>query len=436
MIMDSPAVRYCTNDSCFRRIPVLLLLLIPFFSVGQEPEVYQDKIYADNIRTVQLYVDPLMLTDPIIPLRSTTQLRLAFDDLEGGKKNYYYTIIQCNYDWTASVLSPFDYLNGFQEQDIPDYEFSFNTSQEYTHYSLLFPNRYITITKSGNYIIKVYLDSDPEQVVLTKRFIVFDGLAQIYSEIRPAEDVALSRSYQQVNFTISYRGLPVSNPLAELKVALMQNFRWDNMITDVTPQFMKPEMLEYYYTTKTSFPAGKEFRYFDMRTTRYQTDRVRALSEKDHSFLFTLFNDDIRNNQPYLYRQDVNGKFIPGTLDYFNQEAQSEYAWVTFTLPVDYPLKGGKVFLFGQFTGWQLLPLYEMHYNSDASAYKTTLYLKEGYYEYIYRFVSSDADAPAELIEGNDYEAENTYQILVYFRPFGARYDQVIAYKATDNFNR
>jgi hypothetical protein len=435
-VIRLPVMRRIMNRGVKPKFTLLCIVLLQVAAGASGGEAMTDKIYQSNIRTVQLYVDPLVLSDPVIPLRAGTTLRLAFDDLDGGKKYYYYTIVQCNYDWTVSELSPFDYLNGIQEQDIQDYQFSFNTSQPYTHYEVVFPNRSIGITKSGNYIVKVYLDGDPQQVVLVRRFIVFEGLAEIYSEIRVAEDVTLHRSHQQVNFSVSYRGLPVSNPFSEIQVAILQNYRWDNMITGVTPQFMKPEMLEYYYTAKTSFPAGKEFRYFDIRTTRYQTDRVKAITELDHSFLFTLFSDDVRSNQPYLYRQDVNGKFIPGTLDYFNQEAQSEYTWVKVTLPVDYPIRGGKIFIVGKFTDWQLWPDFELHFNDATSAYEATLYLKEGYYEYRYSFVTEGDFADADLLEGNDYETENTYQIFVYFRPFGARYDQVIAYKVTDSFNR
>jgi len=206
-----------------------------------------------------------------------------------------------------------------------------------------------------------------------------------------------------------------------------------NPSIDTYPQ----NLLQTYNRMKTAFPAGKEFRFFDIRTTRYKTERVQTLQEEKHLFQATLFPDEIRNNNTYLYRKDINGKFFPGTLDFFDQNAQADYLWVTFRLPVDYPLKGGKIYLLGKFTDWQLQEPFLLHFNATASAYETTLFLKQGYYEYLYNFLSDDAEDPGEnLIEGNDYETENTYQVLVYYRPFGSRYDQVIGYKSTDTFNR
>jgi len=397
-------------------------------------EVFSDTILNPDIKTVQLYVDPLMLSNPVIPLRGTAQLHLSFDDLSGEKKNYYYTIIQCNYDWTKSELNSFDFLEGDNNAEIRDYKFSFNTNQTYTHYSLLFPNEDMHITKSGNYVIEVYADNDPEQLILMRRFIVFESMVQINSNVQQCDDVSKSQTFQQVNFTILHHGLDISNAFTDVKVLLMQNFRWDNAITNVQPQFAKPDELDYNYATQTSFPGGKEFRYFDARTTRYRTDRVNKLEEKDHTFLLTLFNDEVRNRQPYFYRQDIDGKFIPGTLDFIDQDAQADYVWVKFTLPMDYPLHGSKIFLLGKFTDWKLMPQFEMHYNSSTSVYEATLYLKQGYYEYLYRLASNELDDD-DLMEGNSYETENTYQIFVYWRPFGSRYDQVIGYKNTDTFN-
>jgi hypothetical protein len=107
-------------------------------------------------------------------------------------------------------------------------------------------------------------------------------------------------------------------------------------------------------------------------------------------------------------------------------------------LPVDYPIKGGRIFLIGLFSGWQLLKNYELHFNSKTSSYETTLYLKQGYYEYLYYFDANEKEDPFEslLLEGNDYETENTYQVFVYYRPFGSRYDEVIGYRTTDTYNK
>ncbi len=418
----------------------MLFLVLPVVSLDAEAqeasEFYADKIYLPSIKTIQLYVDPLILTDPAIPLGGASQLHLEFDDLDGDKKNYYYTLIHCNFDWTPSDLSPFDYLSGFKEQDITDFSFSFNTKQSYAHYDLLFPNENIRPTKSGNYILKVYLDNDPEKVALTRRFIIFDSKAQLISDIHKPTNVKYTDTYQEADFVFNYRGISISNPINDVKILLMQNFRWDNAITSLQPLFMKTEELDYTYDLENAFPAGKEFRYFDTRSVRYRTERVSDIKADGTKTEVFLTPDISRGNQPYLFHKDINGKFIPGIIEGFNQKVEPDYVWVTFTLPFDYPLRSTNIYIIGQFTDWQMKEEFLMHYDADAGKYETRVYLKQGYYEYQYvTFDEKGEIADNELFEGNSYETENTYQIFAYYRSFGSRYDEVIAYKATDSFN-
>lgn len=403
-----------------------------------EAEIFTDKTFLPNIHTVQLYIEPLVLTDPVISLNGPAQLHLSFDDLDAEKKDYYFTVIQCNYDWSPSELSGFDYVSGFNPQEIRDYKFSFNTYQRYIHYSLLFPSADFRITKSGNYILKVYLDDDPEQVVLTRRFIVVENKVQITSDVNQADDVRYSRTHQQVNFSILHRGMSISSAFSEIKVLLMQNFRWDNAIFNLQPQFVRPEQIDYHYTMKTAFPSGKEFRYFDTRTIRYKTDRVKEIEPDKNTTVVSLFPDQSRGNAQSFSRKDINGKFIPGIQEYGDPDSQADYVWVKFFLPVDYPFRNGKIYLLGAFTDWQLQDPYRLQYNTATKSYEASVYLKQGYYEYLYYFKSEEKaeDDTALILEGNSFETENAYQILIYYRPFGSRYDQVIGYKATDSFNR
>jgi hypothetical protein len=428
---------FATPNNHLRQMLILLFLIISIGAKAQESsEVFTNKIYLLSIKTIQLYVDPLMLTDPAIPLGGASQLHLEFDDLEGDKKNYYYTLIHCNFDWTASDLSPFDYLKGFKEQDITDFSFSFNTRQSYSHYDLLFPNENITPTKSGNYILKVYLDNDPEKIAFTKRFIIFESKAQLITNVHKPTDVRFTDIYQEVDFVLNYRGISISNPVSDVKVLLMQNFRWDNAITNLQPLFMRTTELDYSYDIENAFPAGKEFRYFDTRSVRYRTERVRDIQAEVSKTEVFLTPDVSRGNQPYLFHKDINGKLVPGIIEGFNQKAEPDYVWVTFTLPFDYPLRSTNIYIIGQLTEWQMKDEFMMHYDSDARKYEARVYLKQGYYEYQFVTLEEKGEiADSELFEGNSYETENTYQIFAYYRSFGSRYDEVICYKATDSFN-
>ncbi|MGB3075448.1 MAG: DUF5103 domain-containing protein, partial [Chitinophagales bacterium] len=316
--------------------------------------VYQDQVYVPNIKTVQLYLDPILLSDPVIPLNGSSQLHLEFDDLNGDKRNYYYTIVHCNFDWTKSELNEFDYIDGFREQDINTFEFSFTTLQTYTHYEVLFPNENMKLTKSGNYILKVYADNDPDRPIITRRFVVFSSKAEVITNVHPPYDPKFSTRYQEVDFTIRYNGLTISNPITDVRVLLMQNFRWDNAIAHLQPLFMKPYQLDYTYDLKNAFPAGKEFRYFDSRSIRYRTDHVRELNFDNRQTEVILFPDESRAEETYSVHSDINGKFIPGIIEGFNQNAEPDYTWVLFSLPFDYPLQNMDLFITGKLTDWKL----------------------------------------------------------------------------------
>ena len=62
--------------------------------------------------------------------------------------------------------------------------------------------------------------------------------------------------------------------------------------------------------------------------------------------------------------------------------------------------------------------------------YKKGYILKQGYYNYNYLFVpDGDTQGNSGRTDGNFYETENEYIILVYHRPNGGRYDKLVGYR-------
>jgi hypothetical protein len=72
-----------------------------------------------------------------------------------------------------------------------------------------------------------------------------------------------------------------------------------------------------------------------------------------------------------------------------------------------------------------------MEFNMEKGAYEKTLLLKQGFYDYSY--VTVPVKREGELVsfentEGNYTSTENVYLVLVYYRPFGGRSDELIAF--------
>ena len=93
-------------------------------------------------------------------------------------------------------------------------------------------------------------------------------------------------------------------------------------------------------------------------------------------------------------------------------------------------LTGGDVYINGEWTGNQFSPEYKMTYNETLQAYETAILLKQGYYNYNYLFLPDGKNiGNSDKTDGNFYETENEYIILVYQRPVGGRYDKLVGYR-------
>ena len=67
-----------------------------------------------------------------------------------------------------------------------------------------------------------------------------------------------------------------------------------------------------------------------------------------------------------------------------------------------------------------------MTYSSESGLYETAFKLKQGFYNYKYVLVDAKGNLDEGVIDGNFYQTENNYKVLVYYRDLGARYDLLI----------
>ena len=123
---------------------------------------YENYVYKDNIQTVLLHRKEYDLSLPVLTLGTDEQLHLEFDDLGDEVKDYAFEFIHCSANWEPSDFMTMEFCEGMPYDYITNYGLSRNTLQTYTHYNLFFPYSGMTLTKSGNYIIKVYEEDDPE----------------------------------------------------------------------------------------------------------------------------------------------------------------------------------------------------------------------------------------------------------------------------------
>lgn len=428
-----------------RKISHILFLILSLKSFAQDDYVndgqmrYEDWTYKPYIKTVQLHESSFDANPAMLQFNGEEQLELSFDDLEADRKSYSISFVHCDANWEPSNLMSAEFMTGFFEANILNFNFSTNTIQKFTHYSVLFPQANMQFSKTGNYVVFVYEDNDKEKIVITKRFMIYENKITVVANVRQAIGNDEQYEKQHIDFNLINSQYELTNPFTDMHVIITQNNRWDNAVNNIKPTFVEPRQLTYSLDDKSTFNGGNEFRFFDTRSLRTYTERVANIN-RDSSFKYhiELKTDELRTFKSYSFYNDLNGGFLIKNRDMVgNPDLESDYAWVHFFLPYDNAQGAGNFYVLGKLTEWRLSKTNRMTYNYKKMGYECALYIKQGYYNYTYVYLKDEKKGGDETFsEGNHWETENDYTIYVYHRQRGTYYDQLVAVKRFNSFRR
>jgi hypothetical protein len=363
---------------------IVALLLLGCLNAYAQESAYEDRVFRPEIKSVEFYNTAKEASFPIIVLNSGQKLLLAFDNLRGGTENYTYTIEHCDANWNSSNLSPIDYLTGENNDQLTDYSYSTTTLQKYTHYRLRLPNEHIAPKIPGNYILKVYEDGDQSKMVLTRRFYVVNPKIAITADIVPSSDNSLRGTDQKINFTLDYGTLPVQNP------------------------------------------GG------DTRSLKLNSERILHIY-KDTANTVLLLTDPDRSQPDYTFFYDLNGSFYILNQDGTDPRTDADYVHMYFTLSTKRSPDDGTPYLVGKFNDYRLDDDSRMRFDAASGKFAVSQFLKQGVYDYTYVWVDKSGKADIYALEGSHFETENDYQILVYYRPPQARWEELIGYQTLNS---
>ena len=397
----------------------LILLLVFSISIAQ---IEKEIVPPYNIKTVSFVQNGQNIV-PLIRLGDSFQLQ--FDDLYGNEANYYYLFVHCDYDWKPSQLSKNEFLKGFDELRIQDYTNSFNTLQLYSHYKVQFPNKNSQLLVSGNYMLKI-LNEDKE-VVFSRKFILYEELVSVPMQVKRARNVQDVNYKHNLDFSIKSQNILFQSPLNNVKVLLLQNGQLNSGITNVKPMYTIGNDLIYKYDTETQFWAGNEFLFYENKDVRAANNNVGAIDSNGGVYNAHLYMNNARAQNPYTYYPDANGNFIIKNINAENNEVESDYTWVFFTLSAPAYYGKNDIYVNGMFNNFAISSETKMDYNKEKGVYEKALMIKQGFtnFQYVIADKSGKIDN-TNAVDGNFYQTENNYFALVYYRENNQRFDRVI----------
>jgi hypothetical protein len=388
----------------------------------------ENRCYDPAIKTIQVYREGIDFSQPVIQLNSDERLAIHFDDLGAEPGRFKFTVLHCTADWgRSSDLNVADFIDGYREENIDQYNYSYNTTVKYTHYQTTFPSTNMRPKISGNYLLVVY-NEDPSQVMFTRRFMVVETLPVVTAgNVVQSSQISGRYTRQQIDFLVRLNGFQVLDVEREIRVVLMQNGRTDNMMVVTKPRFVRTGELDYRYDETIAFNGGNQFRNFDIKSLQYQTERIARIAY-DTTFQVYLLADQPRTFKQYVLEKDLNGSFFIKNEEHANDShIEADYAWVHFYLPYPTLVTDATFHVMGELTAWQLDESSRMYFNPEHKGYELNLFLKQGYYNYMYVIKEKGKTTGDEtLVEGSHWETENEYSILVYYHETGALYDRLI----------
>ena len=396
-------------------------------------KTYENKIYDENIKSLSIGNESIDVGEPMLTLNSNSAINISFDQIDEQINNLQYEIIHCNINWEESELLEMEFLEGYKINYIENISKSFGTLDAYVHYEFKLPNENVTLTKSGNYIIRLFDEYDPEFSLATIKFFISENLMNVNFKVLETSNFEQRNYQQEFEFTYSYDPNIVTDPYNNLLITLQQNHQEFNEIRVESPNFVRENSIVYLANSDKVFDGGNEFRFFDISSFRKLSENVKKINYIDSTYQVQLIKEPKRSFKQYLSYKDLNGKFFLRSFDHENDEVQSEYGWVNFHLNSK-EIKSNDVYIFGQLSNWEINEKFKMSYDTINQEYFHKLFLKQGYYNYLF-VTSNGTKISHRTLEGAHFETENEYIIKAYYRDPIDLYDRILSYRVFNSRN-
>lgn len=406
-----------------RFLGILLLLVnaVSGFSLDTSTSIFRDDVKTLQVRNMNDFMGP-----EVIRFGTGDRLAINFDIIGDDHEYLRYRLIHCNSDWQPSRLMESEYVDGFNEAEVLDYAYSSNTYIHYVNYNIEIPNPDLPILTSGNYLLQVFPESEPDDIILQARFSISENSTMVNGNITSRTDKGFNTEYQQVSLAIDAAGMSGINPYQDLIVTVEQNRRPETMRTVSHPLRIDRGAVIFEHDMNLVFDAGNEYRRFETVRSDYPGMHVDSVKFGGSNWHAWLAQDEFRKDKEYIYDQTQHGRFKIDEYNSTEPDLGADYVTVHFTL--DAPqIAGAGIYVDGDFALHQFKESNRMKYDFNDGLYHAYIPLKQGSYNYQYVVVPDGTrEALAAPIEGNKYETHNEYLVKVFLRTPGSRGDRLI----------
>ena len=383
-----------------------------------------DGIFAPGFKSLQVRVEGNPLAPPVINMYTPDRIIVEFDEMAEEPRYLRYRLLHCNSDWRPSQLVETEYLDGFNQADIDNYALSESTLAHYVHYSLAVPDEDMRPTVSGNYLVQVFDEDNPDEVLLQTRFMLNENTASMTSSVTSRTDTDYNNRHQQISLDAGLDGTDVSDPFNDLRLVVVQNGRPDTRRVIDKPLRIGNRSAVYEHLASLIFPAGNEYRRFEMVNVHYPGLGIDHYDFAEPYYHAIIDTDKIRANDRYEYDEDQSGRYFIREFNSNYPAVDADYIITHFTLESP-EMPGMEIYLDGDFVHRRRDADSRMVYDRNRGAYVKTMLLKQGLYNYQYLTYPAGESATA-AIEGDKYETVNEYLMLLYHRPPMSRHDRLI----------
>lgn len=411
----------------------LLILPLIFAGISGNATMGQTCGYVSDqaeaaVKSLQVYPSGNLYGAPVLKLTDPRgAVTISFDELADTHRYLRYELIHCDADWNPEELTAAELTDGINEGTIDDYTRSRGTVSQYVNYRLTLPNEQVRPRLSGNWIVRIFDEEDPERTIVAAPFMISEEAVRIAGNISGRTDRDYNGTDQQLEIRVDKGRSDVVDPMTDYQLRVSLNGRTDDIRRLQTPLRLDGNTAVFAHNDALIFEAGKEYRRFETVATGYPGMRIASAGFSEPWYHAEVQTDYPRTETGYEYDSTQHGRFTVAAEGTDDPDTEAEYVMTRFTFQSD-SLKGEDLFVEGDLTGRRADRHSRMTYNPDTGCYELELLLKQGSYNYQYVTLTPSGTFTTALTEGNSCQTHNEYGIAVYFKPPGSRYTRLLGF--------